>query len=341
MIWTPFAAVLVSLLSASIASAQLLAQGLPACAQSCTLLNQAAQACGGTASANQAIWACFCQSAYLSTLYSTPNGICDAFCTDPSQNQQVMTWYQGNCGTDNGASEHADNGSGGQTTVTMTSTSTSSSSSSTSNAAAAGATATGSSSTDSQGFDREPQEGGWWHNHWKWVVMLIVLAIALSLIAILGTWLKKRHDRKRDQINTSFNEGITTRSAPQNPGEKSETLAPPAAPAFTSKSAGRNSPARTREAFMPYGYNYTRSDPRLASGSDDAIEQVPPPVIGAGPLASGRSSPLARGGTPVGELEKGVGEETPTTSGQTKRKKVLVRERSVEDSTDTSSSVKK
>lgn len=166
MLATSVKTTLLVLLSASFASAQLLAQGLPACAQSCTLLNQAAQACGGTASANQAIWACFCQSAYLTTLKSTPNGVCDAFCPDPAQNQQVMSWYQGNCGSDNGASEHADNGSGGQTTVTLTSTSTSATPSA-SNTVAAGAAATTTSSPHSQSSNqRKPQEGGWWENHW-------------------------------------------------------------------------------------------------------------------------------------------------------------------------------
>ena len=167
--------------------------------------------------------------------------------------------------------------------------------------------------------------------------MVIVLAIALSIIAILATWLKKRHDRKRDFANTSFNEGITTRTAPTDPAQTEKAGAssrsvPLAAPAFNSSSpSGRNSPARTREAFMPYGYNYTRSESRLASGSEDAIEKVPPPPVGAGPHGSDRSSPLARGGTPVGELEKGGIESTPTPTGQIKRKKVLVRERSAED----------
>jgi hypothetical protein len=169
--------------------------------------------------------------------------------------------------------------------------------------------------------------------------MVIVLAIALSIIAILATWLKKRHDRKRDSPNTSFNEGITTRTAPTDPAltEKAaasnRSVAPAAAaPAFNSSSpSGRNSPARTREAFMPYGYNYTRSESRLASGSEDAIERVPPPPVGARPHESDRASPLARGGTPVGELERGGIEGTPTPTGQIKRKKVLVRERSAED----------
>jgi hypothetical protein len=172
----------------------------------------------------------------------------------------------------------------------------------------------------------------------KWIVMVIVLAIALSIIAILATWLKKRHDRKRDLPNTSFNEGITTRTAPTDPAltEKAGTSSRsvvPTAPAFNTSPSGRNSPARTREAFMPYGYNYTRSESRLASGSEDAIESVPPlPVGGARPHESDRASPLARGGTPVGELERGGIESTPTPTGQIKRKKVLVRERSAEDS---------
>jgi hypothetical protein len=58
--------------------------------------------------------------------------------------------------------------------------------------------------------------------------MVIVLAIALTLVAILATWLKKRHDRKRDKLNTSFNEGITTRTALSDPklgqAEKPEAL---------------------------------------------------------------------------------------------------------------------
>lgn len=163
--------------------------------------------------------------------------------------------------------------------------------------------------------------------------MLIVLAIALSLIGVLGTWLKRRHDRKRDQPNTSFNEGITTRSAPyNNASEKGDGNSQSfVAPAFNPPSNGRNSPVRTREAFMPYGYNYTRSESRLAPGSDDAIERAPPPVVGTAPLASGRSSPLARGATPVGDLENGTAQGTPTPTSQSKRKKVLVRERSVED----------
>lgn len=157
---------LLALLSASLASAQLLAQGLPTCAQSCTTLNQAAQACNGVASADQNTWACFCQSGYLKSLYSSPSGICDAFCTDASQNQQVMTWYQTNCGSDNGASEHADNGSGGQTTVVITSTSTSANPAAPTTATGGAASTASSGSNAQTGNRKQPEEGSWWDNHW-------------------------------------------------------------------------------------------------------------------------------------------------------------------------------
>lgn len=151
---------------ASLTSAQLLTNGnsqLPSCASSCTLLNQAAQACGGTTTADQAIWVCFCHSAYLTSLYSSPNGICDQSCTDPSDNQQVMTWYTSNCGTDYGASEHADSGA---TTVVITSTSTSAAPT-----VAAGTSAAALPTTTASGGTVEPDsrgsgDGSWWSTHY-------------------------------------------------------------------------------------------------------------------------------------------------------------------------------
>lgn len=164
--------------------------------------------------------------------------------------------------------------------------------------------------------------------------MLIVIFIGLLIIALLAVWLKRRHDRKQDLPNASFNEGITSRPAPsmatvnngnspyppqsraQGPSASaSGVLEPVAAGGGSASGSGRNSPARTREAFMPYGYGYSHSESRLENrGNEDAIEAV------------GRGSPLARGGTPVGELEKNGGEESGKRSG---KRRVLVRERSM------------
>lgn len=87
----------------------------PACAQACPLLVQAAQACSATDVASQGAWVCFCQSAYLTNLRSSATGICDSTCTNPTDLQQVSTWYNTNCGSDFGASEHS--GSGTTTTT--------------------------------------------------------------------------------------------------------------------------------------------------------------------------------------------------------------------------------
>lgn len=154
---------LTSLLSTS-ASAQLLTNGnsqFPSCASTCQLLNQAAQACGGTASADQATWACFCQSAYLRNLYSSPTGICDAYCTNPSDNQQVMTWYKGNCGTDLGASEHAN---AAETTSSATAgVATTAAASTTSGAVLPTTSSSGGTVTP----DNETSSGGsWWDQHY-------------------------------------------------------------------------------------------------------------------------------------------------------------------------------
>jgi len=133
-----------------------------------------------------------------------------------------------------------------------------------------------------------------------------------------------------------FNAGITTRSAlmpavggraDDGTGDSSymSTANSRVMAAGTLESgSGRNSPARTREAFMPYGYGYARSESRLANRTDDV---------------GGRKSPMARGGTPVGELEKGVGmkeagmgAETPESAPAKQKKRVLVRERSMQGS---------
>lgn len=144
--------------------------------------------------------------------------------------------------------------------------------------------------------------------------MLIVLVICLPLLALLAVWLKRRHDRKQDQISSGFNAGITHRS----PGPMSDPKlnASGGAGSVAMDGSGRNSPARTRDAFMPYGYGYNRSESRL--GSKQAVYDD-------------RRSPLARGETP-GDPEKEGGMGAAETPGKKKSKRVLVRERSAEDS---------
>lgn len=157
----------------------------------------------------------------------------------------------------------------------------------------------------------------------QWIIMVIVLAIGLTALALIGLWLKRRHDRKRDQISGGFNAGITERSAPMsNPSLNASGMA---AAAGTDRP---NSPARTREAFMPFGYGYSRSESRL--GSNHGAHDDRPP-----------RSPLARGETPMGEMEKDAGMDTlgPEDAAPGKKsRRVLVRERSTQDSIETEKS---
>lgn len=133
--------------------------------------------------------------------------------------------------------------------------------------------------------------------------MLIVIFLGLVALTLLFIWLKRRHARKQDAIVGSFNEGITMRSTPMT------TVDP--VPAHSS--SGRDSPIRTRDAFMPYGYGYSRSESRLNSRTNLGEPQV-------------KGSPLAHDGTTLADLEKSAEEGAAG-----KKKRVYVRERSISD----------
>lgn len=167
-------------LSITAASAQLLTDGnsqLPSCATNCPLLNQAAQACGGTQSADQQIWSCFCQSAYLTTLKTSPSGICDGVCTSSNDNQQLMTWYNTNCGSDYGASEHAGSQTGASASASTTSAATGTAAVQTRTDAAQPTTSTFSTAgAGSVGADDDDSyKGSWWHAHYVWHLCPVLL----------------------------------------------------------------------------------------------------------------------------------------------------------------------
>ncbi|KAK4500544.1 hypothetical protein PRZ48_008733 [Zasmidium cellare] len=319
---TSFALLLLSTLAPLVAAQQgVLVNGnsqLPQCATGCQALQQAAAACpGGTSAANQQTWVCFCQSAYLTNLKNSASAstVCNTACTNPTDNQQVATWYTTNCGNDFGASEHAE-GASNNAATTSAAAGPSSSSAAAGPATVTPSSAAGGSDTDSGNSNfsagRTQSSGDWWSNHYQWIIMLIVLVICLPLIAWLALWLKRRHDRKQDQMNGGFNQGITQR-APGPMSDPHMNMSGGAGSAAIDGS-GRNSPARTRDAFMPYGYGYNHSESRL--GSKQAVYDD-------------RRSPLARGETP-GDPEKDA-IEAAETPGKKKSKRVLVRERSLED----------
>jgi hypothetical protein len=140
---------------------------LPSCAEGCQLLIQAAQACSGINKAGQQNWICFCQSAYLSNLRTSAVGVCDTACTNPTDNQQVSTWYKSNCGDDNGASEHADDGAAAAAPAATTDGGAPQPADTTATGApAAAATAGSSSSGQRTGASSSTNPGDWWSNHY-------------------------------------------------------------------------------------------------------------------------------------------------------------------------------
>lgn len=146
--------------------------------------------------------------------------------------------------------------------------------------------------------------------------MIIVIAIGLVALGFGGRWLKKRHDRKRDQNSHAFNAGITSRSARVADDKAADSSASDKTTPFLPAASG-NSPARTRENFMPYGYGYTRGGSR----NGEAINES--------------ESSVTRGGTPFEEMEKGP-DPSPWKNSphdesgvRGKMRRVLVRERSI------------
>ena len=131
----------------SLISAQqvtLIPASLPACAQSCPLLIQAQGACVPPAAlvTNPATYqSCFCQSAFLGPLRSSPtSNICAPQCPD-ADFATIGTWYKGLCGI-GGAAPPA-------TTLITTSTGSPTSTS-----------ATSSATTDSAGVQVQSSSSG-------------------------------------------------------------------------------------------------------------------------------------------------------------------------------------
>lgn len=87
----------------------------PACALNCATLKEAQDSCVPPAAptTNQATYvSCFCQSALLTQLHSSPNGVCDSSCTSTTDLQKLEQWYNNYCST----------GGSVQTTTTASST---------------------------------------------------------------------------------------------------------------------------------------------------------------------------------------------------------------------------
>lgn len=70
----------------------------PACAANCPILKEAQSSCQASPDNDRAtVVACFCESSLLTTLHSTPQGICDDTCTSPGDLKKLQSWYSSFC----------------------------------------------------------------------------------------------------------------------------------------------------------------------------------------------------------------------------------------------------
>ncbi|KAF2237678.1 hypothetical protein EV356DRAFT_530001 [Viridothelium virens] len=211
-----------------VSTQQLLQYGtnqLPSCAQGCTLLNQAQSACVPPAApvTNQAQYqSCFCQSAYLRTLYQSPNGVCDANCGQ-SDLVKIQQWYTGLCN------------SGAAATIPPGTSSTSAPP-----ASSTSAVATASATTTIAPPDQNTNKS-WISTHYQWVIFLIVLILAIAFFSIGGVWLKRRMKRRRAARRVgTFNSTVTTATMPgSSSGMRAVDWAPGIGPKPANPSSSR------------------------------------------------------------------------------------------------------
>ncbi|KPI46044.1 uncharacterized protein AB675_612 [Cyphellophora attinorum] len=163
----------------------------PACAASCAVLEQTQSTCltqTGQQTTGLAAENCFCQSAALQGLYSTPDALCVAECPSSTDRAGLRTWFMSFCAqVGQGVDPNAQT-----TSATPTATATDSTGTSTPTAIDAGSSSGSNSTTQSASNGNE----SWISGHWQWIVMIIALAIGLGLLAALLIFLKKRHRRK-------------------------------------------------------------------------------------------------------------------------------------------------
>ncbi|KAI9868259.1 MAG: hypothetical protein M1830_005687 [Pleopsidium flavum] len=172
---------------------------LPACANLCTPLYNAQNACippAAPATNQQTYQGCFCQSGYLTSLYNTPTGICDQACGSADLTQ-IQNWYKGLCGQRAGVAPGSSTVAGSTTLATSTSTS------------ATGVAGAHSSSTPSsvlsQSNGADSPQHDWFGTHWRWVVMLIILFLGLALIAVASVLLRRRYRRRKESQASMMN----------------------------------------------------------------------------------------------------------------------------------------
>lgn len=173
----------------------------PGCALSCTTLLQARDVCmpPNVAQSSQLTYdQCFCNSPFLTPFASTADQVCVTECTIQTDRQLLQAWYRNFCaqvrqGIDPTTLTHTSS----VTTPPAVATSTQYITSGTFTATET-PTSTATSNTGASTSTTSHQNQSWIDGHWKYILMLAIIVVALALLAWLAVWLKRRHRRKLD-----------------------------------------------------------------------------------------------------------------------------------------------
>ncbi|KAL4941698.1 hypothetical protein BDV06DRAFT_177594 [Aspergillus oleicola] len=211
----------------------------PSCGLNCNILTQADDACtppSAQVTNRQTYVSCFCQSSLLTTWSQNIDSICTDSCQSSQDRQTLQTWYTNFCQ------------SGGQTTEDSTDDNNSNNNNNNDddNSNADSDSEAGSSSSSAANSNSAPQS--WWDGHWKWVVMVIVLAAGFTIIGVVGMWLKRRHDRRHPNLYHAGSPGASGSRVFQDPNR--ESIVPALAPRGRSVNAVSFA-SSTRTDFVP------------------------------------------------------------------------------------------
>ncbi|KAK5949253.1 hypothetical protein OHC33_009794 [Knufia fluminis] len=133
---------------------------------------------------------CFCNSAFLTPFASNSDTVCLQECTLQADRQLLQAWYNNFCAqVRNGVDPTT------QTATSALPTAATSTLTPTTGTVLATATPT-TTSTGSTSSTQRHEDQSWIEGHWKWVMMLGILAVGLGLLAWFAVWWKRRHNRK-------------------------------------------------------------------------------------------------------------------------------------------------
>jgi len=176
----------------------------PQCALSCETLVAAQNSCLPPEApvSDQSIYTnCFCDSALLTQLHTSPDGTCDANCPAASDRQLLENWYNSFCnsGTTTTTTTSGTNSATTMSTVTAGVTTEIVLLPSTVTPSSTAASSTSTSNTYTTPEDASTSNSSWMHTHWRWILMIVIVIAGLVFIAILAVCLKRRHRRKVEE----------------------------------------------------------------------------------------------------------------------------------------------